>query len=104
MLYVGRIVQRQKRFFDAIRVFNNLPVYQKTFDVVGMPKPGILTDIHIDDRVNFHGFLDNWHQLIRERTVLIIPSEYEGLPLVLLEFIKSGGEFLICKKAEWCCG
>lgn len=102
LLYIGRLVQRQKRFYDAIELFKKLPGDQKLFDVVGAPKPTFLTGAHIDRKICFHGFLNTWDQLVNDRTVLIIPSDYEGFPLVFLEFIKAGGKFMVCREADWC--
>ena len=102
MLYVGRLVQRQKRFYDVIELFNTLAGEQKSFDVVGTPKPSLGTGGYVDRRIYFHGFLKTWDQLICDHTILIIPSDYEGFPLVFLEFIKAGGQFMICKEADWC--
>lgn len=101
-MYIGRLVQRQKRFYDAIELFNNITEDQKLFDVVGMPKPGLQTNARNDSKIFFHGFLKNWDHLVYDKTVLIIPSDYEGFPLVFLEFIKAGGKFMICKEADWC--
>lgn len=54
----------------------------------------ILTDIakenNILDRVTFLGFVNNVNEIMRTCEIFILPSRFEGLPMVLLEAMSQG--------------
>lgn len=42
-------------------------------------------ELKIDERVTFHGFVNNPYPFVKRADLLVIPSEYEGFPNVALE-------------------
>ncbi|MFK7735116.1 MAG: glycosyltransferase [Pirellulaceae bacterium] len=50
--------------------------------------------------IRFHGFLDNPYSLIKESDLLLLPSEYEGLPNVVLESMALGTPVLATRCSE----
>jgi hypothetical protein len=86
--YVGRAVDRQKRF-DRVKGFINYLVEQEidfSFKIFAELSDGII----LDQRVQCFGFLENWWNQIERDEILILFSDYEGCPLVLLEAVKNG--------------
>jgi len=50
--------------------------------------------------IRFHGFLDNPYSLIKESDLLLLPSEYEGLPNVVLEAMALGTPVLATRCSD----
>lgn len=104
LLFIGRVVERQKRFSEAIEIFESLSCSEKKFDVVGTQAPEFTTKIIKNRDIIFHGYKKDWSNLVLKNTILIISSDYEGMPLALVEFISHGGSYLLARNSEWCAG
>ena len=102
LLYVGRIAERQKRFTEAVEIFETLSTSKKKFDVVGSPVPKVTAKVMEHPEIVFHGYKKDWSNLVLRNTILIISSDYEGMPLALIEFVSHGGTYLLAKESEWC--
>lgn len=104
LLFIGRIVERQKRFSEAIEIFESLSSIEKKFDVVGSPVPEVTAEVMKNPDIVFHGYKKDWSNLVLKNTILIISSDYEGMPLSMIEFVSHGGAYLLVKKSDWCGG
>ena len=104
LLYIGRIVERQKRFSEAVKIFESLPISKKKFDVVGTQAPEFTAKVIKNPEIVFHGYKKDWSSLVFKNTVLIISSDYEGMPLAMVEFVSHGGTYLLARESEWCGG
>lgn len=99
IVYAGRLVQEQKRVMDLARIAEALAERQVPFELTivggGAEQTGLLdacAPLLIDRRVRFLGTLANAHvrQVFADSDVVILTSEYEGLPVSLLEAMAQG--------------
>lgn len=51
---------------------------------------GIAKELHIEDRVQFLGYIKNPHSVIKKSTAFVFPSLFEGLGYALLEAVGCG--------------
>lgn len=96
ILYVGRLEEGQKKLSRFLNIWAKIAGRYKdwTFEIVGDGKDKALYEASVNrngiERVIFHGFHKNTSQFYSESSLLILTSEYEGLPLVLLEGMANG--------------
>ena len=64
LLFIGRIVERQKRFSEAIEIFESLSSIEKKFDVVGSPVPEVTAEVMKNPDIVFHGYKKDWSNLV----------------------------------------
>jgi hypothetical protein len=101
LYYVGRIVKRQKRIDKLIILLRTLISFEIPFkiDIFGDGDFFIkrkLMSLSVDNfKVNFHGFKENWVDIISQDSIQIFLSDYEGCPLSLLEAYKNGKKNMI---------
>lgn len=98
-IYVGRIVQEQKRVLDLVPIADGLvrAGVPFTLDIVGdgderSELEQRMADHVASGRVTFRGTVDNdaVRSMLRESDVLLLTSAYEGLPVSLLEARHAG--------------
>lgn len=100
VVYVGRLVQAQKRILDLARlvaVLNERRVNYR-LDLVGAgPEEGVLREqvaaVDKEGRVTFHGWLAAGQlpeRVWRNADVLVLASAYEGLSMSMLEAMGNG--------------
>jgi len=99
IVYVGRLVQPQKRVLDlpyivAALVKKQIPV-ELTIVGNGLERRQLVklcNDLGVEDNVKFLGLLPNEqiYQVLKENDVFILTSDFEGLPLSLLEAMAWG--------------
>lgn len=96
LIFVGRLAP-QKRCEDVLRALAILKGegMDATLDIVGSgPELQRLLDIanglKLDNYVKFHGRVDNVQAYLQRSHILILASEYEGMPNVVLEAMCTG--------------
>ncbi len=99
IVYAGRLVMEQKRVMDLARIAEALAERQVPFELTiaggGADQPALLdacAPLLVDRRVRFLGTLANTYvrQVFAESDVVILTSDYEGLPVSLLEAMAQG--------------
>ncbi len=96
ILYAGRLESRQKRVQDLIPMVAGCERREVNFrlDIMGEgPQEAVLRKaLEQNGRVRFHGAVQNAKVLeaMADADVLLLPSAYEGLPMVLLEAMARG--------------
>lgn len=96
ILFTGRLDENQKKLSRFIQIWEKLSdrFVDWTFDVVGDgdSRQDYETYVrqHGIERVVFHGFHKDTSKFYAEASILVLTSEYEGLPLVLLEGMING--------------
>lgn len=98
LLYVGRAVERQKRFFSLVCWFECLQEFESEYELTVVTKDFFQTEnkkiLVIRD--------DNWyHSLNLSDYIIVLNSEYEGSPLVLWEFLNNGGSQIALRRSSW---
>lgn len=96
LLHIGRFNQ-QKNHLGLLRAFSEI---QKVFpdsrlDLVGEGelRPDIEAEaarLGLHDRVRFLGNQSNVYPLLHQADVFLLPSEYEGMPMTLIEAMGTG--------------
>ena len=95
-IYVGRLFcYQQKRCMDILHAIEKIKALNFTFEFYGDGQDRIeleqtVQQLGLQDKVKFLGWFDKPWQTITEASCLILPSQYEGLPLVLGEAISYG--------------
>ncbi|OFI45910.1 hypothetical protein BG262_06445 [Floricoccus penangensis] len=96
-IYIGRLqLDSQKNFRQILDVFSNnniegnwqLDVYGTGDDYVEIKK--IISENNLEDRIILHGWVSSPFNEIKEADYLLLSSNYEGFPMVLLEAISYG--------------
>ncbi|MDL0437788.1 CDP-glycerol glycerophosphotransferase family protein [Niallia sp. SS-2023] len=94
LLYVGRLDQHQKRL-DIL--FKGLELLETDWRLhcIGEGPDGekirkLADELGIKDRILFHGWQEDPWNVAEEVTALVMSSDYEGLPLVLMEALGRG--------------
>lgn len=99
LVYTGRIVQKQKRIFDLVAIAERLRAFDFPFlmTIAGSgshlePLRATLKEKCLLGNVRLPGRLDNTEleKLYREAHVFLLVSDYEGLPMSLLEAMSWG--------------
>jgi glycosyltransferase involved in cell wall biosynthesis len=97
--WVGRIEERQKRVSDLVRILvrarsEGIAV---TLDVLGEgPERASLEqaaiDAGVDSLISFHGWqpVDRVTELLRDSDVFLLTSNFEGMPVAVMEALASG--------------
>lgn len=98
-LYIGRVhYQRQKQLKDLFDALQQLDA-PWTLEIVGDGEDltqcqHYVTQLGIQDRITWHGWQENaWEYVIRhirQVTCLVMTSNFEGFPLILLEAMSRG--------------
>ena len=96
-LFMGSIDQR-KGIVDLLRAFEELKVgHEAELHICGGPvNPEVEKEfeagVAANGAVHYHGYVsgDERLELIRQSHVLVLPSYSEGLPLVIVEFLRCG--------------
>lgn len=95
-IYVGRLFcYQQKRCMDILHAIEKIKELDFTFEFYGDGQDRIeleqaVQQLGLQEKVKFLGWFDKPWQAITEASCLILPSQYEGLPLVLGEAISYG--------------
>ncbi|WOD63679.1 CDP-glycerol glycerophosphotransferase family protein [Niallia taxi] len=94
LLYVGRLHQHQKRL-DIL--FKGLELLEADWRLhcIGEGPDGdeirnLADKLGIKDQILFHGWQENPWDVVEEVSALVMSSDYEGLPLVLMEALGRG--------------
>lgn len=99
LIYVGRIINRQKCFNKIIDLGNLIDKYR------------IPTKIHVygegscptqfPNSIIYYGYSSLWIHSNLSNKIFLMTSNYEGCPLSLLEFVKYGGNRAIVINSDW---
>ncbi|WP_269913680.1 glycosyltransferase [Acinetobacter sp. HY1485] len=95
-IYVGRLFcYQQKRCMDILHAIKKIKKLNFTFEFYGDGQDRTeleqaVQQFGLQEKVKFLGWFDKPWQAITEASCLILPSQYEGLPLVLGEAISYG--------------
>jgi glycosyltransferase involved in cell wall biosynthesis len=86
---VGRL-SREKGHIILIRAFSRLSQRDWSLHIIGDgPERPILEKesetLGISERVVYYGFLKDFHQILGESEIFVLPSFYEGFPNALIE-------------------
>jgi glycosyltransferase involved in cell wall biosynthesis len=94
ILHIGSFETTQKRQDIAIKVMEHI---DDDYDLVFLGKgkqidkyKALAKELHLDERVHFMGWDPNPYAWIKEASVLLITSDYEGFPNVLVESLIIG--------------
>lgn len=99
LIWVGRIEEGQKRVSDLVRIGTALREQGIDFrlEIVGDgPQRSwlqeLVSDARLQDVVSFAGWLpaELVHQRLTEADVLLLPSNHEGMPIVVMEALAAG--------------
>jgi glycosyltransferase involved in cell wall biosynthesis len=86
--FVGRLDDGQKNIFflvDCIKELNGVYLVLLGDGPDKIKLQNYVTEIGIQDRVHFHGYLNNASSFMNKFDFLCLPSKWEGLGLVLIE-------------------
>ncbi|WP_053959902.1 glycosyltransferase [Sulfobacillus thermosulfidooxidans] len=94
-LYVGRLANRQKRLDKLFYALQGLTALPWQVKIVGDgPDRSLLQELAnqlgMGDRIHWLGFQDNPFDAAGEATALVLPSDWEGFGLVLVEALAHG--------------
>ncbi len=99
IVYAGRMLQKQKRIFDIVRILGllrerNIP-FEMSMIGEGMDKNEFIDHCKkykVENHIKFSGAISNSKVSNRfaENDIFILTSDYEGLPLSLLEAMAQG--------------
>ncbi len=89
ILGVGRLT-RQKRFERLVEAFALLPAPDLRLEILGEGEEraaltSLVARLGLADRVSLPGFVDNVAEAFHGAAMMVLPSDYEGLPAVVLE-------------------
>ncbi len=93
-IYIGRLENSQKRLdvllkgLSLLRTEWKLDVYGDGVDEPSLRKLAI--DLGLSHHIDWHGWTDKPWKLIDRATALVLTSDYEGFPMVLIEAMSRG--------------
>lgn len=94
LLYVGRLHQHQKRLDILFKGLALLDVDWMLHCIGDGPDRDEIRNLakilEIDNQILFHGWKENPWEVVEEVSALVMSSDYEGLPLVLMEALGRG--------------
>lgn len=92
IIHVGRLDSLQKRHDVLISAYKKSDIKQKLLLLGngGYAKTNkkihqLVKELNLQDKVIFKGFIANPYPYIRQAKLLVLSSDYEGLPMVLIE-------------------
>ena len=96
LLSVCRL-EKKKGVDTAIRVLSRIQQNEVTLDIVGSGEyseglQNLVRKMRLEDRVNFHGRVDleELMKLYAQSHILLLLSEYESFPMVIIEAMNAG--------------
>jgi glycosyltransferase involved in cell wall biosynthesis len=96
LLYVGRL-EKKKGIDTAIRILGKIPEKGVTLDITGVGGyydhlRKMVEMTNLESRVRFHGRVDDGvlSELYNRSHVLLLLSEYESFPMVIIEAMNAG--------------
>lgn len=99
LLFVGRLVP-QKNPLALLEALNILKTRYNVSRAVSLTVIGdgelrtdmesMMRDFSLDEQVEFLGIRDDWTEWLREADYLVLPSVFEGFPIVALEAVAHG--------------
>jgi glycosyltransferase involved in cell wall biosynthesis len=98
LIWVGRIEEKQKRVSDIARIGNELNNKGVKFKwmIVGHGDDSellkMITDFGLNEQFEFKGWLDKVEilELLVDSDILVLTSNYEGMPIVVMEALNAG--------------
>lgn len=94
-IYLGRVdLDKQKNVRELLTALQNvkgnwvLDIYGD--DKKAAPAKELASQLNISEKINWKGFVTNPWSEIKNASVLTLTSNYEGLPMVLIEAISHG--------------
>lgn len=96
LIFVGRLDEKQKKVSRLIRIwskiYSNFPnwvfkIYGDGPDCINYKSDVVKLNIK---NISFKGFTSNMAEIYHEASILVMASEFEGLPLVILEAMAHG--------------
>jgi glycosyltransferase involved in cell wall biosynthesis len=104
MVYVGRIADYQKRTSDLLKVVQEMAKHGSPFHltIIGdgtTARPALekaFKDAQMDQYVTFTGWLSQQevHKYLTESDVLVLTSDFEGMPIAMMEGLAAGCGFV----------
>ena len=93
IMYLGRLSPEKdvSTLLQALEGLNGkweLNVYGDGVDREGLSL--MAKDLAIDNNIRWHGWIDNAWESVEKADLLVLPSQYEGFPLVVLEALSKG--------------
>lgn len=94
-LYVGRLANRQKRLDKLFRALQGLSTLAWQVKIVGdgpdrSSLQELANQLGMEDRIHWLGFQENPFDAAGEATALVLPSDWEGFGMVLVEALARG--------------
>ena len=95
-VYVGRLEDNQKNVSELLKALSLLNDHNVILDVYGDGKDKenykkLCRRLELDNVVIWHGWKDNiWENIEYRPDALILPSRFEGFPMILLEAMGQG--------------
>lgn len=95
-VYVGRLEDKQKNVSELFQALGILKNTDLVLDIYGDGKDRLkykklCNELEIKNMVKWHGWKDNvWTSIQYRPDALILPSKFEGFPMILLEAMSRG--------------
>ena len=96
VVFVGRLEECQKRIFRILSIWEkvHLQFPDWRLNIVGDGPDKEKYQTWVDNKkiktINFLGFQENMRPIYESSSILLLTSDYEGLPMVILEAMKYG--------------
>lgn len=95
LLYIGRIEYNHQKNIESLLKALVLVKYDWKLDVVGDGEDlnkckRLAKKLKLDDKITWYGWQTNPWQVVPNTNALVLPSNFEGLPMVLLESLSRG--------------